>query len=413
MTNHPFRMLDHERDIKSVQRIWIECGWIDDEDEEKKIVSDFFRHGETEVATINDEAECSVHWTEGNLKYQDETLDLGAVTAVTTSHVARKLGYARALTARSLARQLAAGKIVSALGMFDQGFYDKVGYGSGPYENLVQFDPASLKVDHPFRPPGRLTPDDYKQVHKALCNRQKYHGAVDLHPAESVSFELRWTEKPFGLGYFDGPGGSLSHFIWGERKDEHGPYEISARAYQTTDQLMELLSLIKSLADQVSSFSALEFGEFQLQDLIAQPFRNRRGTRGGKHAQSLEASAYWQLRILDLQACLAKTHLPGPGIRFNLELYDPVAEALAGDMAWQGAGGDYIIDFGEESCAKPGHESGLPTLKASINAFSRLWFGVRPASNLAITDDLQADEKLIRRLDQVIRLPKPHFGWDF
>ncbi len=413
MSNYPFRMFDHKRDIKSIQRIWIECGWIDDEEDEKEIVSDFFRHGETEIATIDDEAECSVHWTEGHIRYQEETLDLGAVTAVTTSHVARKLGYAKVLTARSLARQYEAGKVVSALGMFDQGFYDKVGYGTGPYENLVQFDPASLKVDYPFRPPKRITADDYKQVHEALCNRRKFHGAVDLHPAESVQFELKWTDKPFGLGYFDGPDGSLSHFIWGDRKNEHGPYEITARAYRSREQLMELLALIKSLGDQVSSFSTLEFGEFQLQDLISQPFRTRRATKGGSHPQLLEACAFWQIRILDLPGCLARTHLPGPGIRFNLELTDPVTEVLAGDMNWQGTAGHYVIDLGEESSARPGRESQLPNMKASINAFSRFWFGVRPASHLAITDNLMAEEKLLRKLDQVVRLPKPHLGWDF
>ena len=63
MTNHPFRALDHERDIKAIQRIWIECGCIGDEDDDKKIVSDFFKTGETEVAAIDDTAECSVHWT--------------------------------------------------------------------------------------------------------------------------------------------------------------------------------------------------------------------------------------------------------------------------------------------------------------------------------------------------------------
>jgi hypothetical protein len=49
MTNHPFRALDHERDIKAIQRIWIECGWIRDEDEDKKIVSDFFKTGDINI----------------------------------------------------------------------------------------------------------------------------------------------------------------------------------------------------------------------------------------------------------------------------------------------------------------------------------------------------------------------------
>jgi hypothetical protein len=49
MTNRPFRALDHERDIKAIQRIWIECGWIRDEDEDKKIVSDFFKTGDINI----------------------------------------------------------------------------------------------------------------------------------------------------------------------------------------------------------------------------------------------------------------------------------------------------------------------------------------------------------------------------
>ena len=413
MTNRPFRPLDHERDIKAIQRIWIECGWIDDEDDDKKIVSDFFKTGETEVATIDDRAECSVHWTPGQIQYQQETLALGAVSAVTTSHVSRKQGFAQELTARSLARQFEEGKDVSALGMFDQGFYNKVGFGTGPYETLVQFDPSALMVNTRARPPKRLTADDYKQVHQAMLNRKKFHGAADLFPPETISLELRGTEKPFGLGYFDGPNNSLSHFIWGEMEGEHGPYKITVRAYQTTDQLFELLALIKSLGDQVNSFSTLEFGEFQLQDLLKQPFRTRRASQGGKHEQLLQSVAYWQMRILNLESCLAKTHLTGPGVRFNLELVDPLEAVLDGDSGWKGLSGAYVVDLGPESGVRPGSDKKLPTLRASINAFSRLWFGVRPTSNLAITDNLSGEEALITALDKAVSLPRPHFGWDF
>jgi len=54
----------------------------------------------------------------------------------------------------------------------------------------------------------------------------------------------------------------MSHFIWGEMKNGHGPYEITARAYQNDQQLMELLALIRSLGDQVNSIKMLEFGDF-------------------------------------------------------------------------------------------------------------------------------------------------------
>lgn len=413
MTNQPFRAFDFDKDIKAVQRIWIECGWIDDEKDEREAVAGFFKTGETEVAVMDDEAECSVHWTRGTLQYQEETLPMGAVTAVTTSHIARKSGFARQLTARSLARQRDVGMAVSSLGMFDQGFYNLVGYGTGPYEALIQFDPTTLKVDRPFRVPKRLTVDDYQAIHHAMTHRRKFHGAACLEPPLNTKAELEFTENPFGFGYFDGPDGALSHFIWGERKDEHGPYEIVARAYQTEDQLLELLALIKSLGDQVSSFITVEWGEFQFQDLIKQPFRTRRASKGGKHEYLQQAIAYWQLRMLDLDACLASTHLNGPGVRFNLAMTDPLSELLEGETGWQGVAGEYIVDLGPESAIQPGSDRKLPTLTASIGAFSRLWLGVRPASNLSITDDLQADGALLRAIDAAVCLPKPHFGWDF
>ncbi len=413
MTNRPFRPFDHAKDMKAVQRIWQEVGWIEDDEDELEATSEFFKTGHTEVATIDDRAECSVHWTPGSVQYQDKTLTMGAVTAVTTSHLARKLGFARELTARSLAAQRREGMVVSALGMFDQGFYNKVGYGTGPYVNEIQFDPTTLNVESGFRPPRRLSADDYEQVHTALTNRRKFHGAAILNPPEMVKAEMQWTENPFGLGYFDGPDGTLSHFIWGEMKGEHGPYNINARAYQTTEQLMELLALMKSLGDQVNSFVLPEFGEFQFQDLLKLPFRTSRSTGGGKHAHQFKAYAYWQMRILDLEACMAATSLPGADCRFNLELKDPVTDILTPEDGWQGETGEYTIELGETCSASPGATTGLMNLTASINAFSRLWFGIRPASHLAITDDLAGPDDLISLLDQSFSLPSPDFGWDF
>ena len=50
---------------------------------------------------------------------------------------------------------------------------------------------------------------------------------------------------------------------------------------------------------------------------------------------------------------------------------------------------------------------------ASVNAFTRLWLGVLPAAGLRITDKLQAEPELIARIDDVLRLPKPHPDWEF
>ena len=407
-----FRDYDASQDLSAVKRIWKECGWVSS-DEEAAAIEGFLCESDTLVATIDDVAECCVNGSSGTIQYQEEVLDLGAVRAVTTSHISRKLGFARKLTASLLARQAEAGMDVSALGMFDQGFYDTLGFGTGSYENWINFDPATLKVNYPLRPPKRLTVDDYEAIHLAMMHRAKTHGNACLNSVELIKAELTWTEKPFGLGYYDGPGDTLSHFIWGEAKNEYGPYVITWRAYQTKNQLLELLTLVKSLGDQVAQVGTLEFGEIQLQDLLKEPMRTRRVTQKGKFEQSTSAIAYWQIRMLNIKSCLANTHLNGPGVKFNLQITDPVSQFLDEGSNWKGISGDYIIELGQESSAIEGGSKSLPTLKASVNAFTRMWFGIRPASSLAVTDELQGDPALLQALDDSLRLPKPHLGWDF
>ena len=68
------------------------------------------------------------------------------VAAVTTSRIARGLSLAQKLTARQLVKGQQAGASVATLGMFDQGFYNKVGFGTGAYVNEFAFDPGSLDV---------------------------------------------------------------------------------------------------------------------------------------------------------------------------------------------------------------------------------------------------------------------------
>ena len=406
------RAYEHERDLAAVKRIWFEIGWLDDERQANHLGT-WAAAGRAVVADIDDEAECFVHVTEGTIRHQHTDLDLAAVTAVTTSRIARKTGFAKRLTAAALANAAEAGAAVSALGMFDRGFYDKVGFGTGAYEQVTVFDPASLTVTDAFRPPKRLNRDDFADMHHAMLNRQRGHGGVNLTPVDIIKAETGFTDKPFGFGYYDGPDGTLSHFIWGDAEGEHGPYSVSAMAYQNAGQLMELLALIRSLGDQVSSFRMVEPADIQLQDLLKQPFRHRRGTAGSKHENKIGSTAYWQMRILDLQTCLANTTLDGPTAQFNLTLSDPVVDHLDDGSNWRGIAGEYTVTLGSESSATPGTKKDLPTLAASVGAFSRLWFGVRPASSLAITDELRGPTELLSQLDATLRLPRPHLGWEF
>ncbi len=409
-----YRDYDEEKDALAVIRTWHECGWIEDPEKDGPNLKLFFQGAQDAlVATINGEAECAVTNVEGTMRYLDETLRMGAISSVTTSRIARKQGFAKELTARLLIRQVERGHEISALGMFEQGFYDQIGFGTGSYEQQIRFDPASLAVSQGFRPPKRLTLEDSDAIHVALCERSQGHGGVTINSKKFLKADLCLTGIGLGLGYFDGPNGTLSHFIWGATKGDHGPYDINFRAYQNPDQLMELLALIKSLADQVNLISMLEFGDIQFQDLLKQPFRHRSTSKNSDFPNDSRSAAYWQVRILNLQACMAKTKLNTPDLKFNLRLSDPVIDSLPNDSHWKGIGGDFVIQFGSKSFAEVGKDSELPTLTSSVNAFTRMWLGVRPASSLAVTTDLSADTGLLTALDQSLNLPRPHLGWEF
>ncbi|MDP8238431.1 MAG: sterol carrier protein domain-containing protein [Candidatus Hatepunaea meridiana] len=127
----------------------------------------------------------------------------------------------------------------------------------------------------------------------------------------------------------------------------------------------------------------------------------------------MRAAAWWQLRICNLEKCLERTHLNGDEVRFNLILNDPIEKYLDEDVEWKGISGNYIITLGADSNAEKGSDKSLSTMKASVGAFTRMWFGVLPASSLAVSDELSASEELLKKLDNLIRLPKPKLDWEF
>jgi predicted acetyltransferase len=400
------RSYDHERDFDSVVRIWREVGWIDAAEGHKEGLAAFLSVGHAAVALLDGDAECLVHWTPGTIQHTETALPFCGITAVTTGRVGRKLGLATALTTRALVEGIEAGAAVAGLGMFEQGFYDRFGFGTGTYEHRMAIDPGSLRVDVPFRTPVRVTPDDWRDVHGALTHRMRAHGSLTLDPPEIVQAELKWIESPFGLGYRSEEG-DLTHFLMGPTKGESGPYTVWHMAYRNPRQLLELLRLLRELADQVATVVIMEPPEIQLQDLIWQPIRQRIRTSKSEHEVSQRATAFWQLRILDLDAAVAAHSWPGPALAFDLTLDDPL-QRLSGGV---GIGGEYSVVIASESRITPGHKGGLPLLHASVSAFSRLWFGVRPASSLVITDRLAAPERLLAALDRALRLPQPRLGW--
>ncbi len=405
------RHLDPEKDREAVLRIWKEIGWLE---KGKEDIFDILLEadGGNYVAELHGTPECNVTTVAGKIRYMENELPLSVVASVLTSTVARRQGLAAKLTAKAIAESAVDGACLSGLGIFDQGFYNQLGYGTGSYENWIFFDPASLIVDKQVKTPKRITKEDWKKVHRSRLNRTKHHGMVDLSNETDTRLEMIWPTHSFGLGYYDDD--ELTHHIFFRADNLHdSKYNVQWMAYQNKEQFMELMSILKSLSDQIHMIIMREPPGIQFQDILKRPFRHRRITKESKYENKMMSSAYWQMRILDIDSCVEAFSHTGHQLRFNLSLTDTIDKLLEKNASWKGLSGDYTITLGAKSSVNHVKKRGLPTLKTTINAFTRMWLGVRPASDLFMTDELEAPPALLKELDEVLRLPTPHPDWDF
>lgn len=390
-------------DLAAVQRIWREVGWVDED--EAKHLADFVAdtHGVVVVPDGADAPEAFVTVHDGSLDHTGTDLPLAVVSSVTASRVVRTQGLAGRGLRRALSDAVGRGQVIAILGMFEQGYYDRSGFGTGAEMLILRTDPAHLDPSLTCRPPQRLTIDDVDDIVACLRRRRTPHGAVTLPSVAMRRAERNWDDNGFGLGYRDDDG-VLTHFLWCSAKDEHGPYDVRDWAWRTTDQLRELLGLLRSLGDQVRTVILPEPADLQLQVLVDRPGRMKVTRTTGEHRFESKASAWWQARILDLPACVAALRLTDE-LRCNLRLTDPLdLEQVAGD---------WVLQLGPNSTAARGHDDALPTMHATVNAFTRLWLGVRPPSVIAATDGIDAPDGLLASFDDLLRLPRPDVQMDF
>ena len=406
-----YRKFDLKKDKNAVYEILNECGWVHDKKKDKYL-NNFLPKANTLVIDVNGKAEVMATSSEGTIRYQEDTLKLSAITGVTASLLARKQGFSGKLTATRLALDVEKGAEVGALCIFDQGYYNKLGFGNGNYEQIVCITPATLNIKRKPKIPVRLTEKDYKKIHENRVNRLPNHCAVTL-PEYATQAEMGEKNKNMGFGYFDDEG-NLTHHIWLHGKGkEQGPLWVNWMAYQNLDQLIDLLSFLKSFEEQYLMIKMVEPPFINMQDFIEKPFLVKGITRKAEHQNTIYSTAYWQLRILNLQKCIKKTHLNCEDFSFNLQLSDPIGKFIPDEIKWRGITGDYIITLGQDSSAKKGRQKGLPTLKASVGAFTRMWFGIMPTSTLVHSDGIEAPEELLKKLDKAFLLPQAHVDWGF
>jgi hypothetical protein len=197
-----WREYDPKRDQAAGRRIWYETGWL--RPERPEVFDSVAMQGPAYLTELDGEPECLVILSRGSLRYVSRDLTFTGVMAVTTSRVGRRQGLAARLTARAVAEQAAAGSAVAGLGMFDQGFYDKLGFGSGGYEHIVAVDPLSLQLDVKPRRPARLGMEHAAAVHAARLGRTLHHGGLCFPNLDVTRADMLRSEHGFGLGYFNG-----------------------------------------------------------------------------------------------------------------------------------------------------------------------------------------------------------------
>jgi GNAT superfamily N-acetyltransferase len=205
----------HERHKIAIHRLFREVGWIGKDNEE--FLDHLLSIGRGWVAEIDGQAESFAHTTPSTLRYLNADLPASGVTAVATSRVTRKRGIATRLTAQAVAQDAADGATVSFIGVFEQGFYNQIGFGTGGYEHIIAFDPAKLQVNKIQRTPKRLGKEDWEIIHQSRLHRMRGHGSLNVIPAEFTRAICSECKNGFGLGYFDSTDGSLSHIQYRKR----------------------------------------------------------------------------------------------------------------------------------------------------------------------------------------------------
>lgn len=418
-----YRLYDKKQDLDAVIRIYREVGWIEQSNQDQAAGVEYFLDaGQAYVADTNNEPECMVLTHMAKLRYQNEDLPLSVVSAVMTSRIARRQKVATRLTAQAMAVDVIENDAaVATLGMFEQGFYDRLGFGTGIYTKFAAFDPANLKIDIEPRVPIRLTSDDWERVHTNRLNRKLHHGSCSIMASGFTRAYMMHGTNRFGLGYADPQTGELTHHLWCiPEKVVNGPYRIRWLVYQSREQFLELMALLKSLGDQVNLVQLIIPAGIQIQDLELKPFVRRRISYKTDFETGTRAFAIWQMRICNIPACLEQTKLPvSDCLTFNLKLSDPVSRHLDDKISqkWNGVAGIYRVTLGADSHAESitRVDASIPTLETSVNTFTRMWLGVQPPTGLAYTvNDLTvSSEELLDKLDYVLRLPEPQPDWDF
>ena len=406
------RNYNHKKDFDNCFRIWNECGWIT-KDDKNALELELTSFG-GKVAEIDNQVEALVISTRGDMKYMEKDIKLSVITGVTTSLIARKKGIAGKLTSKKLADDAEKGMAVSGLTIFEQGFYDKLGFSNIGYNNIVKFTPSSLNVEIKNKNYKRFSVKDYKNIHDYRINRKRFHGSCNL-PEAYTNAELNYKSDEILILGFENNNEIRHHICLRGKGKESGPFRVSWMSYQNYNEFTELLGILKSFEDQIKLVTLKEPPNIQFQDFLKNPISYSSLTKEGKYENIIRAFSYYQFRILDLKKCIEAVKIPEVDFSFNLSIKDPIEKYLQNlNTDWRGIGGEYKVHVGKNSFVENGHDDNLGTLKTNVNAFTRWWIGAQKPDIIGVNDLFEANTDLLKKLEYTSKfIPKPNPDWGF
>ena len=392
-------------DLPSVTRMWREVGWIEhDSERQAEALGRLLQYGAARVGVVAGDAECLVHRTPGTIRYDGVDLPLCAITAVTTSPIARNLGLASRMTAEAIAAGAIDGAAVAALGMFEQGFYDRFGMGTLAY------------VDHLLLRPGeaarRPAPAGARPCHpRRLDGGRRPHGPSGPAARQRQPRSARGAPGRAGLGR-----GSLPRVRvpWRRRSADgvHRRHQRRrARAVQGAAARLRgrRRPARPARPAAVARRAAAPGADGRARgDPAPGPHRPAHPGRGARRPRPPGvAHGRWRGTSSGSSTSRrASRRAPGRATRCPSTSSSPTRSARPTwtGRAWPATTRSRSV---RRRPSSQGTGADLPVLRASIGALSRLWFGVRPATGLTVTDDLTGPPELLEALDRALVLPPP------
>lgn len=460
-----FRVVNAKPDLEQLKLLWKDAAWDAELEDYEAALRHLIPHTHSLVADDDRGIAAVVASMGGEFQFLESSLPMSVVLSVLSAAHARRQGHSAELLTILLQQEQTRGAVVAVLGAFDQGYYDKLGFGTGGYDPVMVMNPAALRIpsharralDHPSVRIRRITNADSEALFASWVRHKRYHGACTAKNVGFVSAMMHgMAGQGFGLAICEGSGTNehiAAHFF-GKRLGE-GKLDILWACADTPARYLQLLEVIHRLSDQLEQVKLTPPPYIALHDLLARPLRD-----GIVHTgHPFDDALLWQLRILDIPRAIHAVRLPiAETVHFTLRITDPVEKYAPAD--WTGCAGDYAVQLGEESRCVPlksqgeswgnaqqgewgetregawsesrgntqggargntqdnaqdnaQEAQGEAVLDASIGAFSRFWSGALRPSALSHSDHFHASEELIAQLERVYSVPTPFRMWEF